>query len=435
MSPAAGQHRRAVQAAWCLYDAANSAFATTILAVLFNSYFARVLAGGMEGTDVLGVRIPGPTLYSFLLSGSLVLAAGLAPAVGLRADRSPRPVLYLFTLAAPSMAATALLGLVGTTGLTAAMVLFPVAVIGFSLSSVVYDGLLPRIADPPSMGRVSGWGWGLGFFGGGLLLLLCLGLIRGIDLPGGSRLQVSVPATFPVTALWWAVLTLPLLAAGRWIGRPLGSPPRGVGGLLGTARRSPHLLRFLAANLLYGDGVQTVVAMASIFAATLLGWPSDRILLYFLAVQGAALVGSALLGYGADRWSERRVLFGCLAVWLVIALATWRLGWTGRPDSEYWLLGILGGLVLGPTQSLSRSLLGKATPPGSATSVFSLFAVSNRFAAVLGPLTYGFIAWWTGSLKAAALSTAAFFALGGLLLAGVDVRRLEAELRRMGGGT
>jgi UMF1 family MFS transporter len=423
---------RRVETAWCLYDFANSAFATTILAVLFTEYFARVVAGGMEGTPILGRRIPGPTLYTILLSASLLFVALLAPLVGTRSDRSGRPVRWLMALALPAMIATTLLSLLGAGDLGLASIIFPIAVIGFALSGVVYNGLLPRISTPETMGRLSGWGWGFGYLGGGLVLALNLALLKGINLPFGLSLKLSVPATFPITAVWWGLFTIPLLAAARHIPEsPRPARKTEVLRLLAWARGSPNLLKFLLANLLYGDGVQTVVAMASIFAATVLGWAPEKLVVYFLAIQGTALLGSPVLGRWADHSGDRPVLMGCLVVWIAIALATWQLGWSGRPETEYWILGLVGGFVLGPTQSLSRSLLGRWTPPQAAGSVFSLFAVSNRFAAILGPLTYGLAAWATGDLRVAALTTALFFVAGAVFLISLRTKSLQEELRNL----
>ncbi|MBD3337370.1 MAG: MFS transporter [Candidatus Eisenbacteria bacterium] len=426
--------RRGLIAAWCLYDFANSAFATTILAVLFNEYFARVLGGGMEGRLILGRRIPGPTLYTILLSATLVLVAVTAPRVGIGADRSRRPMAWLLALAVPAMAATAGLGFLGPGDLAPAALLFGVALYGFALSSLIYNSLLPRIAGREMIGRVSGWGWGLGYLGGGLVLALNLGLIRGLDV-GSWSITVDVPVTFTITAVWWALFTIPLIgAAGRIPPHPRPAAHAGVRRFLRTAARSPNLARFLAANLLYGDGVQTVVAMAAIFGSVELGWAPDRLILYFLAIQGAAFIGSMVLGRWSDRAGDRPVLLACLAVWIAIGVATWRLGWTGRPGAEYWGLGFLGGFILGPTQSLARSYLARETPAAAAGSIFSLFAVSNRFAAILGPLTYGATVWLTGDLRLAVLTTVVFFVAGMALLAGSRPEGLRVELRRVGSG-
>jgi UMF1 family MFS transporter len=414
-----------LRAAWCLYDFANSAFATTILAVLFNAYYATELAAGRA---ILGLRIPGPTLYTFLLSGSLLVVAAGAPWLGVRADASWRVDRWL--------TGWALVGILATAGLTlargrlgASSLLFFLAVVGFSWSSIVYNALLPRIAPRARIGRLSGWGWGLGYLGGGLVLVLELALLRGVHLPTIGRLKLAVPETFLLSAGWWLVWGLPLFAGARRLPAPASRPrARTLRGLWRNVRGSPQLLRLLVANLLYNDGLQTVVAMASVFAAEILGWDAQRRILFFLLLQGAALVGSPVLGRAADRWGDKPVLLGCLAAWVLVVLGTWRLGWTGRAASEFWALGLLGGFVLGPTQALTRSLLARAVPEERSAAAFSLLGISNRFAAVLGPATYGITAWATGSLRAAALSTAVFFVSGGLLLWRLRVGAMQSEL-------
>jgi UMF1 family MFS transporter len=428
--------RRADRVAFCLYDVGDSAFATTILAVLWNQYFAQQVAGGSAGVRILGRDVPGATLYSWLVALTMLVVAVMGPWLGAWADSAGRRRPWLRGWTFLGVAATIALASVGPGDWRHGSLLFIVAYGSFAAASIFYNAWLPSLGPREELGRISGLAWGLGYLGGAGILVIDLALLAS---PGRFGLAGTIPAmrvSFALAGVWWLLFALPMLLRPE----PAGETAAPAGGrgreallrawaTLRSFRRTPHFLRYMLAYLLYNDGVQTVVATASIFAAADLGFAPKDLALVFLVIQATGFVGA--LGWGplADRWGHKPVLLVQVAGFCAItAWARW-IGVFGNARLEFWVLGGVAGIFLGGIQSVSRSLLARWVPEPRAAEIFGFFAVAGRFASVGGPIVFGAMAWAAGGLRPAILSITLFFVAGGALLALVSETRAERELR------
>jgi UMF1 family MFS transporter len=198
----------------------------------------------------------------------------------------------------------------------------------------------------------------------------------------------------------------------------------------GRIKTFSQLTKFLIAYLIYNDGIETVIVMASIFGAEVLGMKTDEIILYFLMIQGIAFMGSLIFGYLADAIGNKKTIIISLVGWSIIVLWAFQLGIFWKPKTEYWILGILAGLVMGGSQSASRSLQGIFTPEANSAEFFGFYAVSGKFASVFGPLIYGILIALTGSVQSGILSVLLFFIVGLSILWTVDEKKGMEEKKR-----
>ena len=182
--------------------------------------------------------------------------------------------------------------------------------------------------------------------------------------------------------------------------------------------------------MIYNEGIETVIIMASIFGAQVIGMETGEIILFFLMVQGIAFFGSLLFGFLADALGNKRTIMISLVIWSLIVVWAFKLGIIWDPKTEYWILGVLTGIVLGGSQAASRSLQGLFTPDANSAEFFGFFAVSGKFASVFGPLIYGILIAITGSVQSGILSVLAFFVVGGILLWTVDEKKGMEEKQR-----
>ncbi len=423
---------------WILYDFANSAYAVVILAVIFNVWFANVIAGGEAGTrfELFGraFQVPGVTIFSFVNSAALVLVALAAPVLGALADysgRKRRYLAYAWLLGALSTGWLSFFS--GPEDLLWVGLLFVISNLGFSGGSVFYDAFLPEVCEPGSEGRVSGAGYAAGYLGGGLLLVVIFA-VKGI-WPG-----FDFRWSFAMTSLWWLLFALPTFL---WLPKREPRPQRAgeLGGYLKigfrrVARSLKHMKRlatlrwFLLAYLVYGTGIETVIRLTSIFGAVELGMEQEQLILYFLVIQGTALIGAMVFGWLADRASNRRALVIALVVWVLVLVWAWFLGLFFSEIREFWLLGMLAGTAMGGSQGVSRSLQALILPEGMESEFFGFFTLSGRMANILGMLSFGLITWITGDMRTGIVSLLLFFVAGLLLLLRVHEKRGSAEAKQ-----
>ncbi|MCB2197891.1 MFS transporter [bacterium] len=417
---------------WALYDFANSAFATTILAVIFNRYYAGVVAGGAEGVSlaIFGQErtIHGAAMFNFIVTIAMFLVAVSSPILGAWADSLAAKKRFLSAYILLGVLSTAMLSQAGPGTWLSSGIWFILANFAFAGGNVFYNAFLRDIASPDEMGRISGWGWGIGYLGGGTLLLLNLLMLQAPHLLGFPPDTFTVHHTFMTVSVWWALFSIPLLVKVKErvpvekLSMVEGAVDsfRRLGHTFRNIRRYRQLWRFLVAYLFFNDGIETVIIMAAVFGDQVLGMSQELLIGYFLLIQFTAFFGSLLFGRISNAIGTLRALRVTLIIWCIVVISAFFVGWTGYPIPEYFVLGIIAGIVMGASQSLARALQGTFTPVGQEAEFFGFFAVSGRFAAILGPLTYGAVVALTGSLRIAILTLILFFVTGMILLTRVD---------------
>ena len=418
--------RRRAQLGWCLYDWANSAFATVILAAVLPVYFASLVpAGGAVIPLPGGARVvPATALWGYAVSLSMLVVALAAPYLGVLADHRGLRRRLLIGFCLLGSAATLLLAFSGPGDYLLVAALFVVANIGFAAGNIFYNAFLPALASGPELDRLSARGYALGYIGGGLVLLVVFLMIRFAGPLGFSGAAAATRAGFLLTALWWAGFALPTFA---WVREevcernpaPLLHGLRGYLHTLGELRHYRDLMLFLLAFLFYNDGIQTVIAVSAIFGREELGLSQTTILGTFLMIQFVAMPGSLLFGRLAQAWGSRRVVLVTLVLFLGVTIYAFRM----QQAWEFWVLGLVVALILGGSQAISRSLFAALIPPGKSAEFFAFYAISGKFAAIFGPLVFAAIADLTGSTRLALLALSAFFLVGLILLSAVDMER------------
>ena len=419
--PAAATTREAL--AWCLFDFANSSFTTIITTVAFSVYFVQVVAAGIGPYD--GGKTfsgSGEALWGWGYALSMILVALLSPVLGAMADHQAAKKRYLAVVTGLCIACTAALYFVQAGDIVLGLVLFGLANVGFELGYTFYNAFLVELADRRDMGRLSGYGWGLGYAGGLVSLALAYPFVKG----GLSSDNLdSYRQSFVMTAGFFLVASLPtfLYLRERALPQPLlpGIPAWRVGFVrlsktFREIRRYRQLFVYLIAFLVYTDGINTVVIFSGIFAAQVLGFTPSDLIIYFLITQLTAGAGAYGFGILTDRIGGKRVIGITLGLW--IGIVAW--AFAVQTAIEFYAIGLVAGAALGSNQAASRTLLGLFTPVGRQAEFFGFFAVSGKFAAVLGPILYGQIVLWTGSQRWAVLSLAGFFLAGWALLKMVD---------------
>jgi UMF1 family MFS transporter len=393
--------------AWALYDFGSSAFNTLIVTFIFNRFFTDVIAGD---------PIAGTILWGNTLNLSAVAVALLMPVLGAIADYSghKRRLLVLFSLQAVLF--TAWLFVMGPGDAWKAAIVFGIANVGFEAANVFYNAFLPEVSTPRTIGRVSGYGYFLGYVGGLICLALGLGMIRGW-VPDDDYLHIR--ATILLVAAWYLIFSLPM-----FLGVPERAPRRtaslasyiriGFGRLAQTLRRLRHLRDatwLLVAHMVYNDGLVTLIAMASIYAGAVLGMSLEEVLSVAIVLNVAAGLGALAFGFVDDWIGGKRTLIVTL-LGLTLAGA---IGVATTTPLGFWIAAILIGIMMGPTQSASRSLLAKLVPVERQAEIFGLYAFSGKMSSLLGPLAYTTALRFTGSHRVA-MSTIVVFFIAGLLL-------------------
>lgn len=401
--------------AWLLYDWANSAYILTVATAVLPAWFAASVVGP-GGAEVLGLHASATTLWGLTVGLSALAVFALAPVLGAAADLSNRAASFLRFFCLLGAACAFALAFCGPGDALTVMLLFAAAQGCFNCANVFYDSFLTRVAPPGQEDRVSGQGFAWGYAGGGLHFLLCLLLIAFADRLGLATDQAARLA-MASAALWWAGFALPAFGALRDAPRdgqaagPALWLRQGLAEAAHTARalaRGGPAATFLLAYLLYNDGIQTTIGMATIYGAEELGLSTTTLMVTLLVIQGVALLGALAFSRLAGRIGARRAILVSLAIWTGVAGAAFFV----RTAQQYFLLGGVVGLVLGGSQALSRSLFARLVPRDGQARWFGYFSVVTKFSAVGGPLVFAAVRHATGSSRPAVLCVAAFFVLG-----------------------
>lgn len=408
---------------WALYDWANSAFYTLVVASVYPVFFQRYAAAGSPP----GVATNRHAVASFV---ALAVVAVLSPLLGAAADSLGAKKRMLALFLGLGVAPTAAMGLVGQGDWALASGLFVLANVGIVGSLVFYDALLTSVAPPGAMDRVSSAGYALGYLGGGLALLLALVFIRAPLRFGLPDAYAAMRWSFVGVAVWWLLFALPLF---RWVPEPPAAAARvplralpavtvrRLGATLRDLRRFRQAFLLLIAVAVYSDGVGTIIRMAAIYGAEL-GLSEGVLIGTVLLIQFVGMPCALLFGALGQRLGTKPALLIGLTIYAGISV----YGYFVRTATQFLVLGLMVALVQGGVQALSRSLFASFVPADRSAEFFGFFSIFEKFAGIAGPALFAAVVAATGSSRHAILGVVAFFVVGGALLLRVDV----AEGRR-----
>jgi len=418
MAASSSDHRTV--RAWCLYDWANSAFATTVMAAMYPPFF-RSLA------TAAGVSEPRATAYwGYTAALALLLVSLGAPVLGAIADFTGARKRFLGLFVGTGVAATAACTLNGDDTWLLAAALFVTANIGYAGANAFYESLLPSLAGPDELDRISARGYAFGYLGGGILLVINSMWVLRPNLFGMPGTGFAVRASFLSVALWWGLFSVPLFRrvpeppADRIPGMTTNPVVAGFGRLASTIRdirRYRQLMLFLVAFWIYNDGISTIIKMATAYGDEI-GIDLGHMIVALVITQFVGFPCAILFGGMASRIGAKRSILIGLTVYAFICV----LGFFMTSPLHFYLLAVMVGTVQGGTQALSRSLFASMVPRHKAAEFFGFFGASGKFAGIFGPLLFGVVSQLTGQSRLSIIALVAFFVLGALVLLRVDER-------------
>ena len=416
---ALGLHRKELRA-WALYDWANSAFVTSIMAAILPVYYQQVAAVGVAEN----LRT---AYWGYTQSVALVIIALAAPILGAAADYLGCKKKFLSCFVGVGVTASALLYFVSEGDWLFASIVFIAGNIGFAGSEIFYESLLPHIAREDEIDRVSTGGYAIGYVGGGLLLALQLAWISSPGSFGLSDAGQASRLSFVSVALWWAIFTIPLLRTvpepkrrlepGEERARnPIGAALARVVETFREIRGYRQVFLFLLAFWFYNDGINTIIKMATIYGAEI-GIGQNDLIGALLLVQFVGIPATFAFGALAARIGAKRGVYLALAVYTGIAV----LGYFMREAWQFWVLACGVALVQGGSQALSRSMFAAIIPKGKSSEFFGFYSISGKFGNIVGPLVFAVVSQLAGGSRLSVLSLIVFFAGGMILLSRVDI--------------
>jgi UMF1 family MFS transporter len=410
-----------------MYDWANSAFHSTIITAVFPQFFSDYAAAGMAPVDATA-------RFAWTTTIAVTIVAILSPFLGALADYRPLKKRLLGAFMALSLVAVVLMATIDRGTWVLAAALFLIANVGERLSWVFYDSLLPHIAEPGEIDRVSTAGFAIGYFGGGILLLVNLAWILSPQTFGLPDTVAAIKLSFVSVAVWWLLFSLPLfrrvpepavvLEAGESGAHPVRAALTRVAETFRELRGYRNAFLMLLAFLLYNDGIQTIIRMASVYGAEI-GIDRNAQIAAFVVVQFVGVPFSFLFGAVAGRIGAKTAVFVSLAVYTAISV----LGFFMTTTWHFFALAFLVGMVQGGSQALSRSLFARMIPKHKSSEFFGFFSIFEKFAGVAGPAVFAASVTVFGNSRAAVLTIIVFFILGALVLTRVNVEEGEAQAR------
>jgi UMF1 family MFS transporter len=414
--------------AWALYDWANSAFSTTVMAGFFPIMFKQFWSAGVDASES-SARLG----FASSLAGLAVALA--APALGAIADAGGSRKRFLLAAAAVGIAGTAGLFFVGPGEWAAAVAVFVIATVGFSASMIFYDALLVDVSTPRTADFVSAFGFALGYLGGGVLFLANIVMYKSPATFGLAGAEDAARWSFLTVAAWWALFSIPLARRVREKPAPAraaGTARRGLHDLAETfrhLRRHRVVLLFLLGYWFYIDGVHTIVRMGMDYGLSL-GFPAATLIVALLLIQFVGFPASLVFGRIGSRYGAKTGIYIAIVVYAAICVWGYRLS---RPG-EFYALAVAIGLVQGGINSLSRSFYSRLIPEERSAQFFGYYNTVGRFSAVLGPALMGLVSLATHNPRLSMLALIAFFIVGAMFLARVPDRPVSSAANR-GDGT
>jgi MFS transporter, UMF1 family len=410
---------------WAMYDFANSGYTTVVLTAVFNVYFVGAVAGNASWATLA---------WTSALALSSLIVMLTVPTLGAYADLRAAKKRLLALTTVGCVLSTLALAAVGQGDLWLAVAAIVLSNVFYSYGESLNAAFLPELARREAIGRVSGWGWSFGYFGGMLTLGLSLAYVmwaQGQGLPATH----FVPVTMVITAMVYGLASIATFLLLRERASPQPEETQAEG-LAASLRRLAVTMRharayrdfswLLACTVAYQAGIAVVIALAAVYAGQVLGFKQiDTMLLVFL-VNIASAAGAFAFGYWQDRIGHRRALAFTLAGWIVMTL----LAVLATTPMLFWIAAVTAGLCMGSSQSAGRAMAGLLAPEMRRAEFYGLWTFAVRLSAIVGPLTYGLVTWMTaGNHRLAILSTGAFFVIGLVLLARVDMARGEKTAR------
>ena len=412
--------------AWAMYDWANSAYQTTVIAAVFPIYFRRVIAGGMAEADAL-------SRFAWASTIAILIVAVVAPLLGAIADHAAIKKRLLAIFAGIGITSCFALFWAQEGDWLFALMLFVIGNVGVAGSIVFYESLLPHLVEASELDRVSTAGYAIGYLGGGVMLAINAVMIQQPAMFGLADAGVGTRASFAAVGLWWLIFSIPLfmtvpepraLVGGD---RQPVSISAGFRHLIGTfrdLRKYRNAFMFLLAFFVYNDGIQTMIKMAAIYGDTI-GLDSGAMIGALLLTQFIGVPAAFGFGALAGRIGAKPAVYLGLGVYILIAA----LGYYMKTSFHFFALAVLVGLVQGGTQALSRSMFASMIPRQKSSEFFAFFGVFERYAGVLGPAVFATVVSISGEGRLAILAVLVFFIVGAFLLTLVDVDKGRAEAR------
>lgn len=412
--------------AWSLFDAANSGYSTVVQTAVFNAFFVAVVCGGAEwGTLVWSCAVALGNAVSMLVM----------PAVGRVADLTAGKKKWLFAATMLCIVCTALLALSGPQSYVLSVSMIVLSLIGYNVGESLNSAFLPELARPEALGKVSGWGWSLGYVGGLVTLALCLGATLAGQRIGWSN-EMQVAASCVITAAVFLLVSMPLFLWLRERAEPQGEAiglarafVEGMQELKGTYALLKHYTdfkRLVVCGFLYQCGIATVIALAAIYASAVMGFGMTETLVLVLLVNITAAVGAFAFGYIQDKIGHKASLAATLVVWIaMVATAA-----AAQTPTLFWVSANLAGLAMGSSQSAGRAMVGLLAPASRLAQFYGFWNMALWLSAIVGPITYGLVTWISGNDHRLAIQmTGLFFAAGLATLSFVNLARGTALAR------
>ena len=401
---------------WTLFDFANTSFSVLILTTAYSVYFREIVTGNSQIGDFL---------WGLAFSISMFIVAFISPFLGAIADHSSNKKFFLFIFTILCITSTGLMFFVERGDILLGMVLLILANIGFEGGLVFYDAFLPEITTERSYGRVSGYGFAMGYVGSFISLLVAYPFLKG-EFAEWNLFNVRL--SFIVAAAFFLFFSLPFFIVIKErkieIDDKVSYLKVGIERVKSTftnARKYSNIGRFLLSYFIYADGINTVIIFASIFARHTLNFSLVEILTFFLTVQSTAILGSVVFGIIADSIGQKKTLSITLLLWVITAIGAYFC----VDKTTFYIIGFIAGAAMGSSQSTSRSLMSKIIQPSKKTEFFGFYSFFGKSSAILGPLVFGAVSSLTGSQRVAVISVALFFVVGLILLQRVREERFQ----------